>query len=149
MDRQEGLGAAGDPRLDQGRVHEAGLRINVDQHRRRAGHADGADGGDGRVGHGEHFVARPDAQRPQGDGNGVGAITHGHGLARHAEEVGEVLLELPHPRTEDQRAGVQHLADRLVDLVADLGQSLAVVEHGDRVTVHRVAPSLQAGGAWT
>ena len=76
----DALCAAGDRGLNEPRVEAPVVGINIDEDRRAAAVGDGVGRGD--VGHRrhDHFVARADAERGQGEVQGRGAIGGGDGM---------------------------------------------------------------------
>ena len=115
-DRRHARGRAFQDVLQRGRVHGVVDGVDVDQQRRRAGHLDRGNGGDGGVGHGDDRAAAPDAQAAQRQGDGIGAVAAAdHG--GNAQPSGELGLEGADFVAEDIPAGRQRARNRVVDLV--------------------------------
>ena len=91
------------------------MRIDLDQHRLRAGQLNRRDRGRGRVGHGGHTVTRPDARRAQSELQRIRAVRHTHREAR-AQPSGKLALKRLHLGTEDVAPAGQHALHRGVDL---------------------------------
>ncbi len=129
--RHQGAGALGDGCLQQRRVEGAGVRLDVDVHRPRAEQGHGFGGGDEGEAGGDHLVARADAQRHQGDLQGVGAVGAGDAVAG-AGEGAQALLQFGHLRAEDVLAVVEDAADAGLDALADallLGLQVDELDH--------------------
>src|SRR6185312_16210511 len=90
-------------------------RIDVDEHRARAGVADRRDGGDEGERHGDHFVAVADAGGEQREMQGAGAGVHGDAVIGGVER-GELALEQLDFLAEDVLAAVEDLVNRGVDI---------------------------------
>ncbi len=103
MNRDDGLGAAGDGRRDQCGIEVGGGGIDVDEDRSGAGVTDGFGGGDEGVGGGDDFVAGADAGGQQREMQCAGA-----GVERDAvldfTVAGEGLLEAGDFFSEDERS---------------------------------------------
>src|SRR5262249_34912267 len=101
--------------LDRAGADRERRRIDIDEQRRGAGHLDGGDGGDSRMGYRNHQVARRYAGRAQRQMQGVGSVCDSHAALR-AEVIGEFTLELARLFAEDVPAAVQRLSNGLVNL---------------------------------
>ncbi len=106
-----GVMAAARPSSRQG----VGGRIDIDQHRRGPGQADGRHRGHRRVRHRDDLVARPDVAGAQRQEDGVGPRVDAD-AAGHAVVGGEFLLKRRDLAAEDVPAAGQHALDRSVDL---------------------------------
>ena len=114
------LGALGDRRLQLGRVHVVGARVDVHEHRdgvlvqRAGGRGQEGEGG------GDHLVARPDADRGQRHVQGRRAAAGGQAVLR-ADVVGPLLLQRRHLRrgAAGHDAAVQHLVDEPAVVLGD------------------------------
>ena len=106
--------------LDARRVDVPGERIGIDQHRRRAGIADGRDRRDEGHGGRDHLVAWPDTEREQREMQRGGAGIQRHGFPG-AGKGGEGLLEGIDLRTGDVGAARQRLEHRGVEFRLDAG----------------------------
>ena len=93
--------------------------VDVHEDRPRAGVEDAVRAGDEGERDGDHLVAGPDPVAEQGEVQRRRAGAGGHRV-RDADEGGEVLLELAHPRALGQRAGGHRLPDPLLLLLAHL-----------------------------
>ena len=74
VDRDHGAGPGRQRRLDAGRVDEQELVVDVDEDGGCAGADHGLGGGEEGVGRDDDLVARPHADRPQRELEGVGAV---------------------------------------------------------------------------
>ena len=117
MDRQDRLRPRRD--LDLRRVEVERLRVDVDEHRRRARERDDVRGRGERVRGNDHLVAGPDPEREHGEVERRGARRDGDRVldAARARELG---LELGHLRAHRQLAGLEHLGDLGELLLADV-----------------------------
>ena len=93
------------PRIDQ-----VGPGVAVDQDRPGADGADRQGGGDVGVGREDDLVAGLDAERGQGQPEGVEAGADPDGVG-HPGQLGEGPLELAHLGAEDETGSLQHLLD--------------------------------------
>jgi hypothetical protein len=112
---KQGFGLRRDGALDQVDIHVVSPRPHVDQHRVRAAMNDGGHRRDERMGHGDDLVARPDAGAEQGEQQRMVAAVDADGIF-HADEFGQVLLEILELVPIDQIAVRQAPRDRAVNL---------------------------------
>jgi hypothetical protein len=133
MHRDNGLGLLRDDRGNERRVDVVGDRVAIDQHRHRAkrGHRERR-GDEGVAGH-DHFVARADAHRLEGQAQGVEARAHADGVLR-PHHPGELALEGVDLRAEDVLAVHDDVADGGLDLIAD--RRMMGIEINKRYDVH-------------
>ena len=114
MHRDQSSRALGEQRFDGGRGHAVGLRVDIREHRPRAGvdhrpsRGEEADPGD------DDLVAGPDSQRSQGDRQRLGAVGDSDAVPA-TDEGGELGLERLDLWTEDVATGLQHGALALGD----------------------------------
>ena len=106
-DRQDGLGAVGDPGFDQGGVDVAGVGFDIDEDRFGAEQDDDFGGGDKGEGSGDDFIAGADAEGHEADEQGFGAAGDGDAVFG-AGVGGEVLFEFADFGAEDVLAVVQY-----------------------------------------
>jgi hypothetical protein len=97
------------------RVHGVVVRLDVEQQRRRAGHLDRRDGGDGGVRDGGDGRALANAEAAQDQRQRVGAVGAAHRAAQ-AEPSGEFALEGLALLAEDVPAAGQRAGDGGIDL---------------------------------
>ena len=136
--RQKRLGARGDCRLDPRRIEVEGRRIGLDQHRGRADHRDGKQGGDIAVAGDDHLIARADVERPQGEVERVEPVADADAMAGPAigGEFGFERLDLG---AADIPARAEHAQHRSVDLRLKLAIGRAEIE--EFYAAHRAAPT--------
>ena len=119
-------------------IHRVEIRLDVDQHRRRADHLDRGHRGNRGVRHRHHAHARSDAQRAQRQRQCIGAVAAADRRGR-AQPGGELGLERAHLLAEDVPAGLQHPRHGGIDLAlqgAIAGAGIGL-RHGDRRCAHR------------
>ena len=92
VNHQDGLGLFGDRRFDQRRVNVVGVRIDIDEHRRRAAVEHDVGRGDVRMADRDYFIARADAGGDQGEVQAGGAIGDGDRVLG-ADKSRELLFE--------------------------------------------------------
>jgi hypothetical protein len=124
--------------LERCRVDRAGLRLDVAEHRRRAGSRDGGDRRYARVRLGHDLVARADAGRAQDQLYGV-CPRRAADSVRGPHPRGELALELLALAAEQEPAAVQHARDRSVELRPQLVDRAAEVREGHAHGRERVA----------
>ncbi len=100
-------------------VQVPGGGLDVDEHRFRPDERDRARGGEEAIGGGDDLVARADAERAEGEDEGVGARRPAATAWRVPARRAISLLERLDPRAEDEHAGIDHLARRLDELLAE------------------------------
>ena len=97
-------------------VTQKRVEVDVAEHRRGARDERRLGGGvEGERGH-HHLVARPDAERAQGDRQRVGAVGHADAVT-HAQVGGELALERLHLGAEDVAPVAHHAVDRRAEAV--------------------------------
>ena len=92
MHRKNGARARGDRRLDPASIEIAGIRLDIDEDRPRAGFQDRGRRRGECHGRGDHLVARPDVQGQQRHVKGAGAACHSQNMPP-AKIIGERPLE--------------------------------------------------------
>ena len=100
---------ARDRGLDLVHIHAEGI-VAVDQHRRRAGFRDRADGRDEGIGRGDDLVAMADAERLQRQLERIGAGADADGVTG-ADQFGKAPLELGNRLAQGEIAGCDQPAD--------------------------------------
>ncbi len=109
LHRHDRLGPRRDRGLDLVDIHAEGI-VAIDQHRRRAGFGDRADGGDEGVGGGDDLVAVADAERLQRQLERIGAGADADRVTG-ADQLGEALLEFGNRLAQREIAGRDQPAD--------------------------------------
>ena len=104
--------------LELRRIHGERARLDVDEHRRRAGVADRRHRRHEGERNGDHFVAGADAGRQQRQMERAGAGVDGDGVLGAAVG-GEIALEGGDILAEHELRAVQHAEDRAVDVGLD------------------------------
>ena len=114
-DRHDGPGARRDQRLHLAGIHQAGVGLDVGEHRPGAQQHDHLGGRREGEGRGDDLVARPYAERHHGHQQGLGARGAGDAVPGAAAGF-QRLLELAHLGPHDVLAVVQHTLDARVDI---------------------------------
>ena len=130
MHWQDHLRAGRDRPLDQSGIDVVGALVWLDWDRRRAALADREPGGDISVGGHNDFIARSDAERAQGEMQGVETIGDADGVSRFAK-VREFRLESLHLRPENIPAAVEHTRDSAINLGLQFEIGCAKIEERD------------------
>jgi len=119
MNRQNRLGARGDPSLDCSRIHVERAWIDVDQHRARPSVKNRGNTGYKSEWYGNDFVSGPDSRGQQGQMQGTGAGIHGNAILCAAIAC-EFLLKRQYFATQNKLTRLQDLGDGRVDLWLDV-----------------------------
>ncbi len=106
MNRQQRARARRDRGGHRLRIDGQPHRIDVGKHRARADHHDRERGVRGRQRRRDHFVAGPDAERSQDQGDGVGSVADAHRMRNPARRR-KFRFERAHFGAEDEPAAVQ------------------------------------------
>jgi hypothetical protein len=106
VDRHDSGRVRGERGLDPLRVHAAGGRVDVHEHRPGAGRGDRLDRGDEGAGHRDHLAARARAEGEQRQAQGLGAVAQADAVLG-AAPVREGRLELVELGTEREGAGLR------------------------------------------
>jgi hypothetical protein len=101
--------------IDLRQVHQEGVGLDVDKHRNGADVMNGRVGGDGRERRRDDFVPGAHAKFPEGENQCVGAGIDTDAVG-DAEIGGKFALEGGDILREHVAAGLEHAADRRVDL---------------------------------
>ena len=117
--RHDGPGARRDRRLDLPDVDVEARLVHVHEDRPRSREQDAVGAGDEGERDGDHLVPRPHSRGEQGQVQRRRPGARGNRV-RHADEVGEALLQLAHPGPLGQRAGAQRAPDQLLLFLAHL-----------------------------
>ena len=131
-----------EPPIERGRVERVRPRIDVYESRACADAKNGADGGEERIGRGDHHIPWSDTEPRQRDQQRVGAGRHPDRI-RDTEAFGHRVLERFYRRTADVVAGIDDVADRAFDLGPRRLKLRSQVEERDAHHVSRstVSPS--------
>jgi hypothetical protein len=135
-DWHDRLGARRDGGFEQTRVEVVGARVDVHEHRLRAGkrdHLAGRNEGERRR---DHFVAAADAVRHQGDQQRVGAARRADAML-DADVLGELALQLLVFRAENELPMIQH---RLHAPVHGFADTLVLSLEIDEIHAARMIP---------
>ena len=100
------------------RIQAARALVDVDEDRPRPREHDRLERREERERHGDHLVARADAERAQGEQQRVGAARDAHAVLRAAVG-GELLLEGGQLGAQDEAAGGRDAAEELLRLRLD------------------------------
>ena len=131
VDGQNRSSAFGDGGLELVQVQVEGALVHVDKNGRRADGTDGFGGCEKTERGGNYFVARPDAEGAEADKQGVGAGIQAD-CVFDAEIARHFLFEGPNLFTQNELARTQDTLHGRVELVPQLVQLRAEVQHRNR-----------------
>ena len=126
---EQGTGGGSDRRRNALRIEEIGARLHIHKHGCGTDGTDGFRGGEETEGGGDHLIARPDAQAPQGKNQGVGAAVAADGVG-HVAGRGKSGFERGNGGAADVLAAAQHLRHRLIETITKLPQLFVEAEGG-------------------
>jgi hypothetical protein len=142
LDHDDRAGARGDGRGQDLGGDQEGVRVDVDEGRNGADPDHRGGGSDERVGGHDHLVAGPDAERLQGELQGVGAVGDTDRMGGVAV-TGETGLELGDGRAADVPALQEGLDVGVLDVRPDLAR------HGAEVGERHFGGRLHGGSSLT
>ncbi len=120
----------GDRRFDQPHVDVAGVRLDIDQHRRRTDQQDDFRRRRESEGRQDDLVAATDAQSHEADEKRVGSAANGYAVLGSGLP-GQLRLHLRHLRAHDVLAMGENGGNPRVDFLAKLGLLLGEVDERD------------------
>src|SRR5579872_2828789 len=112
------------------RINAIGAWIGIDEYGGRAGNPDRFGGGEESVGRGDALVSRADAERLEGEPQGVGSVANPNRVSGPMKG-GEFLLEAFQHRAHDVLAALQHFVDIGIDFRLDVVILAYVPVEGD------------------
>ena len=141
---KDAAGPLGDGRVELRHVHQVGIAFDIDKPGRPACRDDGRHGWDGRIGSGDHLVARLHVECPQRQHQRVGAAADADPVAG-AAVLRQLALEVPDALAQDQASRARNLIHRGQDVFPFRLVLGPVVPHLNRHGSSRMLKSVQ----WT